>query len=209
MIKRILLFLFIFWLPMILIAKSPHLIPRGKIAYKKVQIKDDRLFSVIDSVISSTNLSNDLNLWSDQYYVIWVLNVDSIIPDLCYAFLENEDYPNVRKDLTKYKSLQVEVLLGFYGGNDRYQYVIPFNNRKYYSPLYFTNVFGKIIGNLIDDYYGDLLISCIDLAVWSFKIDKGIITNITHYYEYDIYEGKEIIYQYSCNIKLWEYTGTD
>lgn len=219
MSKRISLILFLFWLPMIMSAKISYSTPSpiGKITLNKVQIKDKRLFSVIDSVISSTVLSNDLDLWNDQYYYIDVfrpsIKSDSVFPQAYlfpdvefsvspYFSLYPEAYPDV--DLTKYRSLRVKVVLGFYGCSPA-QYVIPFNNRNYYSILYFTNIFGKTIGNVVENEYG-ILGACV-FAGWYFTIEKGVITCIEHYYE--VYEEKEIIYQNSCDIKIWDYTGTD
>ena len=204
--KRILIICFLLVSSITIVAQE-NLAASDIFSYKKVQIQNTHFFSVIDSVISSTDLTAIPKLTKDLYYIITVFKYDTITPKPTYFFDNWWSYIQAPKvDLAEYKLLKLEVIAD--AGFDNEKFMTTFNKKNYYSSQYFVSIYGKTISKLVAPYK----YTCFwypTLPNWTFIINKGFITSITFWYHLDDDGDNVILSRTSCNIKLWEYTGKD
>lgn len=185
--------------------------------FEKVQVKDSLLFSMIDSIISSSDLAK-INTIVKPHISIMHENVflelkiykyvDDNTETLHGTPIFNEKYwqpVNERSDdITQYRMVRIEII-GYPDFNGA-KYVTSYNDNSYFSSDYFLNLYSDSSLMQSSEYYNCRTQYPI-LPRWTIEISHGEFVTVYFWYQFNDFGPNVVLLREFWSKKLWDFNG--
>ena len=185
--------------------------------FEKVQVKDTLLFSMIDSIISSSDLARINTIVKPQ---IPIMHENLFLEIQIYKYADNntktfsgtpiydEKYwrpvNDKNDDITQYEMVRIEII--GYPDFDEAKYVTSYNDKNYFSSDYFLNLY-KDNSLIQSSKYHNYRIQYPIQPRWTIEISHGKFVTVYFWYQFNDFGPNVVLSHVFWNKKLWEFNG--